>query len=227
MEVFGGIFNTQEVNHHAVIEKLVIESSPRRTFLTMIFISAVIAALGLLNDSAAIVIGAMLVAPLLWPVVGISMGILVGDLNMIKLSLISIIMSFVIAVVTSMVITFQYIPLGASNEILQQTNFGFMVPVAIASGVAAAFALSYDNIKEAISGIAVSVALIPPLVTIGIGLGGTDWDLMRSAAELFAINLVGIILTSLVIFYMLGFKGYANTVKVAVKREEKALKQKK
>lgn len=227
MEGAGGLFNIQEVNHQEAIEKLVTESSPRRTFLTMIFISSVIAALGLLNDSAAIVIGAMLVAPLLWPVVGISMGILVGDLNMIKLSLISVILSVVIAVITAMTITFGYVPLGASNEILQQTNFGFMVPVAIASGVAVAFALSYQTIKEAVSGIAVSVALIPPLVTIGIGLGGTDWNLMRSAAELFAINLVGIIFTSLVVFYMLGFRHYARTVKVAVKKEEKALKLKK
>lgn len=227
MEVFGGIFNIQEVNHQAAIEKLVVEASPRRTFLTMIFISAVIASLGLLNDSAAIVIGAMLVAPLLWPVIGISMGILVGDWNMIKLASISIVMSFIIAIVTAMVITFQYVPLGASNEILQQTNFGFMVPVAIASGVAAAFALSYETIKEAITGIAVSVALIPPLVTIGIGLGGTDWDLMRNAAELFAINLVGIILTSLIIFYVLGFRRYAKTLENAVKKEERALKQKK
>lgn len=227
MEASGGLFNIQEVNHQAAIEKLVIESSPRRTFLTMILIASVIATLGLLNDSAAVVIGAMLVAPLLWPVVGISMGILVGDLNMIKLSLISVILSFIIAIVTAMVITFGYVPLGASNEILQQTNFGFMVPVAIASGAAVAFALSYETIKEAVSGIAVSVALIPPLVTIGIGLGGTDWQLMRSAAELFAINLVGIILTSILVFYMLGFRHYTRTVKVAVKKEEKALKQKK
>ena len=192
----------------------------------MIIISAVIASLGLLNNSAAVVIGAMLVAPLLWPVLGIAMGMLVGDWTMIRLSSISIVMSCIIAIVTAMLITFQYIPLGTSNEILQQTNIGFMLPVAVAAGVAAAFSISYETIREAIPGIAISVALIPPLVTIGIGLGGTDWNLMTSALELFLINLLGIIGTSFIVFYLLGFRSYSRTVEIEVKKEEKALKDK-
>lgn len=221
------IFNLQEVQHAAAIEKLVVESSPRRTFLTMILISSVIAALGLLNDSAAVVIGAMLVAPLLWPVLGIGMGLLVGDSDMIRLSLISIVLSVFIAVITAMVITLGYVPLGASNEILQSTNYGFMIPVAIAAGAAAALAISFETIKEAVSGIAISVALIPPLVSVGIGLGGTDWDLMSEALELFAINLGGVIATSYVVFWLLGFRRYHRTLKAAVKKEEKELKNKK
>jgi uncharacterized hydrophobic protein (TIGR00341 family) len=217
------LFNNQQVNHQEAIQKLVVESSPRRTFLIMIVISSIIAALGLLNDSAAIVIGAMLVAPLLWPVLGISMGLLVGDWKMIKLSLVSIFLSLVLSIVIAIVITMFYVPLGASREILQQTNFGFMIPVAICAGAAAALALSYETIREAVAGIAISVALIPPLVTIGIGLGGTDWELMQSAAELFFINLVGIILTSLLIFYALGFRAYKRTVESAVKKEERVL----
>lgn len=222
----GRIFNIQEVNHQAAIEKLVTESSPRRTFLMMVFISTIIAALGLLNDSPAIVIGAMLVAPLLWPILGVSMGLLVGDGKMVKLSLISIVLSIGIAIITAMFMTFSYVPLGTTNSLLQLSDIGFMVPVAIASGAAAAMAISYESIREAISGIAVSVALIPPLVTIGIGLGGTDWLLMRGAAELFAVNLFGIILTSMVVFYLLGFRHYAKTVNTLVKKEERALKKK-
>lgn len=221
----GGIFNVQQVTHEDTIQALVDESSPRRSFLFMIIASSVVATLGLLNDSAAIVIGAMLVAPLLWPVIGISMGILLGDLRMIKLSLISILLSVLFAVVVAMLITFNYIPLGAETEILNQTrDFGFMLPVAIASGAAAAVAISFKALKEAISGIAVSVALIPPLVSIGIGLGGTDWHLMRTATEIFAMNLVGIIGTALLVFYLLGFRGYSKTLEKAVKKEEKVLK---
>ncbi len=220
------LFDKQQVKHKEVIEKLVTESSPRKTFLVLIFISSIIAALGLLNDSAAIVIGAMLVAPLLWPVLGLSMGALLIDGRMLRLSAFSIAASVVIAVGTAMVITFFYVPLGASHEILQQTNFGFMIPIAIAAGAAAAFAICYENVKEVVTGIAISVALLPPLVTIGIGIGGTDWDLMRDAAQLFGINLVGIILTTFVIFLLLGFQSYRRTLESAVKREEKILKEK-
>ncbi|MFH1712482.1 MAG: TIGR00341 family protein [Patescibacteria group bacterium] len=217
-------FNVQEVNHTGVIKKLVEESSPRKSFLLMIFISSVIATLGLLNDSGAVVIGAMLVAPLLWPILGVSMGVLVWDWKMIKLSLFSILLAIIIAVVTAIIITFFYVPLGASSEILRQTNFGFMFPVAIAAGAAAAFAICYDSLKEAVSGIAISVALLPPLVTIGIGLGGSDWKLMRSALELFGINLAGVILTAFIIFAALDFSRYTRAVETAVKKEEKILK---
>lgn len=227
MSFLGGLINAKSVNHERTIEKLVTEASPRRTFMLMIIISSVIAALGLLNESTSVVIGAMLVAPLLWPILGIGMGIVVGDLNMIRLSLMSIIIAVGISIVTAMLITFQYIPLGTDNLFLQQSDFGFMIPVAIASGIAAALAISFEEIGESIPGIAVSVALIPPLVTVGIGLGGTDWGIMRSSLELFSLNLVGIILASMLVFYLLGFRKYARTLRTAIKKEEKALKEKK
>ncbi|MFH1632120.1 MAG: TIGR00341 family protein [bacterium] len=218
------LFDSQSIDHKAVIDRLVVESSPRRTFLTMILISSVIATLGLLNDSSAVVIGAMLVAPLLWPVLGVSMGVVVGDFKMIRLSLLSIVFSVLVAIVTAIAITFFYIPLGASAEIIRQTNFGFMIPVAIGAGAAAAFALTYDNIKEAVTGVAISVALLPPLVTIGIGLGGSDWSLMKRATELFGINLAGVVVTALIIFLLLGFRKFSSEMRVAIKKEEKVLK---
>ncbi len=217
------LFDKQSVNHAEVIQRLVLESSPRKTFLVMIVLSSVMATIGLLNDSASIVIGAMLVAPLLWPVLGISMGTLLRDWHMIWLSIVSIIFSCALAIGTAILITFQYVPLGASREILLQTNFSFMIPVAIASGFAAAFALSYEHIKEAVTGVAISVALLPPLVTVGIGLGGTDWSLVSRASELFIINLVGIILTSFIVFWLLGFGSHRRVAESAVKRERKIL----
>ncbi len=218
------LFDQRAVDHAAVIDKIVQESSPRKTFLLLIIVSSVMAAIGLLNDSAAIVIGAMLVAPLLWPILGISMGLLLRDFKMIWLSTLSIIFSIILALGTAILITFQYIPLGASNEIMNQTTVNFMIPVAIASGIAAAFAVSYEHIKEAVTGVAISVALIPPLVTIGIGLGGTDWSLVTRASNVFVINLFGIIITSLIIFALLGFGSQRRAAENAVKKEEKVLK---
>ncbi len=217
------LFNKQEVDHTVVIEKIVRESSPRRTYLMMIFVSSVIATLGLLNDSPSVVIGAMLVAPLLWPVIGFGMGLVVRDWRMLRLSFLSIILSVLVAIGTAIVITFFYIPLGSSREILLQTNWSFMIPVAICAGIAAAFALCYESIKEAVTGVAISVALLPPLVAVGIGLGGTDWDLTTHAIELLGINLVCIIATGVLVFALLGFTKYKKVVEIATKKEEKVL----
>lgn len=218
------LFNQSEVKHAAVISKLVMESSPRRIFLTMITLSSIIAALGLLNNSATIVIGAMLVAPLLWPILGISMGLLVRDWRMIKLSLISILFASMLAVVTAIIITLFYVPLGASQGLLLHSEFGFMLPVAIAAGAAASFAISYESVKEVVPGVAISVALLPPVVSIGIGLGSMDWDLMQRSLQLFLINLVGIIVTAYLIFLFLGFNNYKKNVENAARKEEKILK---
>ncbi|MBU0614306.1 TIGR00341 family protein [Patescibacteria group bacterium] len=217
------LFNKQEVQYSFVIDKLVKESSPRKTYLMMIFISSVIATLGLLHDSASITIGAMLVAPLLWPVIGFGMGLVVMDWRMMRLSFISVLLSILVALGTSILITFFYIPLGASREILIQTDWTFMIPVAICAGIAAAFALCYESIKEAVTGVAISVALLPPLVAIGIGLGATDWHLTQRALELFSINLVCIIASGVLIFSILGFTKFKKTVDAATKKEEKVL----
>lgn len=217
------LFDAKIVNHQGVIERLVKDASPRKTFLALIFLSSVVAALGLLNNSSSVVIGAMLIAPLLWPVLGVGMSFIVRDIRMFKLSILSIIVSCLIAIFTAMGITFFYVPLGASHEILLLQNISFMIPVAIASGVAAAFSLVYDHIREAVTGVAISVALLPPLVSIGIGLGGADWDLMSRAARLFGLNLVSIIGTSFIVFALLGFFKYRKTAEAAVLKEEKVL----
>ncbi len=220
------LFNPGVVSHSKVITKLVGGSSPRKVFLAMIIVSSIIATLGLLNDSTTVVIGAMLVAPILWPVLGISMGLLMMDWRMMRLSLLSIFLSLVLGVVTAIVITLFYIPLGASHEILNQVNVNFMLPVALAAGIAVAFAVSYESVKEAVPGVAISVALLPPLVTIGIGLGGADWSLMWQAVELFFVNLFAIVVVSYFVFLFLGFHKYHHVAETAAKKEEKVLETK-
>ncbi len=223
MLFFGGKESDDRIPHKETVDLLVKLSSPRRNFLLLIFLSSIIATLGLLNDSPAVVIGAMVIAPLLAPVTGVGMGIVTFDWSMVKFAFVSIFLSVAIAVVTAMFITFQYVPLGAELAILEQTRIAFMLPVAIASGAAASLALSYHTVKESISGIAIAVALIPPLVTIGIGLGGTDWFLVQEAAKIFVINLFGIIGTSVIFFYVLGFASYKKVVEVAISKERKKL----
>lgn len=218
------LFNVQEVEHTKVIEKLVATSSPRKTFLMLIFLSSIIATLGLLNENAFVVIGAMLVAPILSPVLAIGMGLIVRDARMILLSILALVFAFFISIITAVGVTFFSLPLGTMNGFLQQTDTGFMVPVAIAAGAAAAFAISYKSIREAVAGVAISVALLPPLVTVGIGLGASDWQLMIQALKVFALNALSIILIALIIFALLGFGRFKRSAEHAVKKEQKMLK---
>ncbi len=218
------LFNVQEVNHVEVIDGLVTASSPRKTFLMLIFLSSIIATLGLLQENAFVVIGAMLVAPILSPVLAIGMGILVRDMRMIFLSLIGLIFSMVIAVVTATAVTFSALPIGTGNAYLQQTEMGFMVPVAIAAGAAAVFAICYETVREAVAGVAISVALLPPLVMIGIGLGASDWGLLKRSLQLFSLNAFSIILIAIIVFAFLGFGRFKRSAEQSVKKEQKVLK---
>lgn len=220
------LFDPEVVDHAKVLGFMVEESSPRKTFLLMIFASLIMATFGLLNSSVAIVIGAMLVAPLLWPIMSLGMGILLMDWKMIRLSSLSVFWSVVLAIIVAVPITSLYVPLGASNDIFNLATISFMWPVAIAAGLAASFAICHEHLKESLSGVAVAVALIPPLATVGIGLGASDWNLVEKAGGVFLINLFGIILISVFVFWMMGFKSYARQAKMVVDREEKVLSAK-
>ena len=145
---------------------------------------------------------------------------------MILFSMIGLSLSVVIAVVTSTVITFFALPLGTGNLLLQQTDMGFMVPVAIAAGAAAAFAVAHESIREAVAGVAISVALLPPLVLVGIGLGASDWRMMTRALELFGLNSISIILVAMIVFAFLGFGRFKRSAEQAVKKERKVLNSK-
>lgn len=217
------LFDQSSVNHGEVIERLVAESSPRKTYILLITLSSIIATLGLLNEAPEVIIGAMLVAPILWPILGIGMGLIVRDWRMIRHSLGSIFIAIIITLAAAIAMTLLSPPLGAEKEILRITNYSFMLPVAICSGIAASFALCFKELRETITGVAISVALLPPLAAVGIGLGSVNWDLMQHALNLFLLNIAAIGLTSFAVFALLGFRNHTREVVRALNKEEKIL----
>lgn len=220
------LFSPEMVNHAKVLETIIEESSPRRTYLMLLIASAIMATLGLLNNSIPVVIGGMIVAPLLWPLMGFSMGLLLLDWRMIRLSLISIIWSLVLAISVGVILTFFYFPQGADHAVFTQVDRVIMWPVAVAAGAVAAFAVCYSHLKEALPGVAVAVALVPPLASLGIGLGAWNWPLAEKAATVLLVDLFGIILISIIIFWLLGFRAYKKSAENAVAKEEKILEDK-
>ncbi|MBU1668465.1 TIGR00341 family protein [bacterium] len=190
----------------ALFKNLREESQLNSTFMTLLILATMIATFGLYINSASVIIGAMILAPLMKPIVGVSMGILRQDSSLLLSGAKSIGIG-VMAVVFSALIIALLLPL---EQLTSEMN-GRLSPtildmfVAIISGVAAAYAKSNEKIIGSLAGVAIAVALVPPLAVSGIGLGWGEWAMFSSALLLFITNLVGIILAASLTFLVLGF----------------------
>jgi uncharacterized hydrophobic protein (TIGR00271 family) len=182
------------------------ESKLNSTFMTLLILATFIATFGLYINSASVIIGAMLLAPLMQPIVGVSMGLLRQDITLFTDGVKSVAVG-VLAVLASAMLIAWLLPLGQltseMNARLSPTILDMFV--AIVSGVAAAYAKSNEKIIGSLAGVAIAVALVPPIAVAGIGLGWADWSMFSSAFLLFITNLVGIILAASLTFLMLGF----------------------
>ena len=182
------------------------ESKLNTTFMTLLILATMIATFGLYINSASVIIGAMLLAPLMQPIVGVSMGLLRQDTTLLFNGIKSILIG-VLAVIVSAIFISWLLPL----EQLTSEMKGRLSPtildmfVAIVSGIAAAYAKSNEKIVGSLAGVSIAVALVPPLVVSGIGLGWGEWSMFSSALLLFITNLVGIILAASLTFLALGF----------------------
>ncbi len=176
-------------------------AEPSFTYYTMLFLSGVISALGLLAGSTAAIIGAMIVAPLMGPITGMAFAITMGNRRLLKRSGVSVLTGALLTVVTAYLIC-ELIGLNALNpEILERTQPTLIdLAIGLAAGAAGAFATTRREVASALSGVAIAVALVPPLSVIGIGIAFGSRDVMVGSTLLFLTNLSGIILSGGLIF---------------------------
>ena len=185
---------------------------PTRDFYSMIALSSAIAALGLILNSAAVIIGAMLVAPLMSAITGMGMAIIQGDLRFLLLTLRGVIRGSALAMFTGFVFGLINFHGEPTQEILSRTEPSTLdLAVAIISGVAAAYALSRKNVSNSLPGVAIAVALVPPLTTVGVCSSIGYWGLAYGAMKLFLSNMVAIVFASAVVFASLGFRPNIDT----------------
>jgi len=186
------------------------ESKLNATFMTLLILATMIATFGLYINSASVIIGAMLLAPLMQPIVGVSMGLLRQDASLFldgaKTVLIGVLAVIFSAVFISWLVPLEHLT-SEMNGRLSPTILDMMV--AIVSGVAAAYAKSNEKIVGSLAGVAIAVALVPPLAVSGIGLAWGELGMFGSALLLFITNLVGIVLAASFTFLMLGFSPVA------------------
>jgi uncharacterized hydrophobic protein (TIGR00271 family) len=227
MSFFSQFANVAEVDKTAAVEKLIKNSTPEYSFFFMVVLSILMATFGLLIDSAAVVIGSMLIAPILYPILSLSLGVVMSDHNLISRSLYTVLKSVSFGVSAAAIATIIFAPEKlVTAEILQRTTPSMLyLFVAIVSGIAVAFAYARPQLSEAFPGVAVSVALIPPIAVVGIGIAYVDFEIVRGAAVLFLLNIIGVVVASTMSFSLLNLYTKKKVAEDTIKKEEKRVEK--
>jgi len=175
-------------------------------FIVMMVLSTLIASFGLFGDSSPVIIGAMILAPIISPIVSFSMGMVRYDTNMLKTGISTILIGTAVALLVAAGVSL-IIPLKVlTSEIDARLSPTLLdMGIAVASGIAAAYAHAKEGIAKSLAGVAIAVALVPPLAVAGIGIGWLDWEVFSGAFLLYLTNLAGIIMFAGITFLVLGF----------------------
>lgn len=175
-----------------------------RVYLAMVVLSTIVAAVGLYYDSVAIIIGAMVIAPLLGPNMALSLGTALGDLLLLRHAILTALAGIAMTMVLSVFIGMLLQVNQASPEVASRSGIGLGdIVVALASGCAGALAFT-SGVSATLIGVMVAVALLPPLVTFGLLLGGGHPALALGALSLFLVNLICINLAGVTTFQVQG-----------------------
>jgi uncharacterized hydrophobic protein (TIGR00271 family) len=180
--------------------------------------SIFVASVGLNADSTAVVIGAMLISPLMGPILGIGMSIAINDIDTLKKSFINLAIMIVLSLLTAFLF-FRFFPLGTAetSELLGRTQPDIRdVLIAFFGGLALIIARTKKGtIASVIFGVAIATALMPPLCTAGYALANGNWLFFGGAMNLFTINTIFIAIATFIVLKVLRFPmlKYANSKK--------------
>lgn len=222
------LFKVTEKEKSEAIEKLFKHSVPSKDFFLMVLLSILMATLGLLADSSAVVVGSMLIAPILYPILGLSMGVIMSDFILISKSFITFIKASLLGILVSAGITLLLSSQsnGYTSEILARTEPTLIsLLIGATAGFAAAFAIVKNKLTDMLPGVAISVALIPPLSVVGIGLAKLDLDMLLNSLLLFVVNTIGVIFTAVIVFSLMNFYGKRREAENLVEKEEEKIEK--
>ncbi len=196
-----------------VLDELKEAASPGFDFFLLVVLSCIIATFGLIINSVAVIIGAMLVAPLMLPILGFSLASVAGEQTMFRRSLIALAEGTLLAIIFSAILGWvaHSLPFGVLIELPQEViartrPTPFDLGIALAGGAAAAYALAQPRLSAALPGVAIATAIMPPLCTIGIGIALANAGVALGAGLLFLTNLASISFAGIVVFAALGFR---------------------
>ncbi|MFH0845938.1 MAG: TIGR00341 family protein [Patescibacteria group bacterium] len=218
--------NISEKEKTEAVENLFGHSAPNTNFFLMVTLSVLMATLGLLANNSAVIVGSMLIAPILYPILGLSMGIIMSDHTLVFKSFMTmakaVVLCVIVAAGTTLLFSSQLEEL--TFEIFARTEPSLLsMAIGIVAGLAAAFALVKPKMSETLPGVAISVALVPPIAVVGIGLATFDMSVMMGALLLFLVNIIGVVIAAAVVFSMMNFYVKREIAKAVVQKEEKEI----
>lgn len=190
------------------------EAATRHWYVALLLISTLMAVTGLFQNSSPTVIGAMILTPLMAPVVALATGLIRFDRNLIVTSTRTIGVSVLLALCASALYAYVAPLTHMTEQMSSRMNPNLLdLAVAILAGTAAAYGYANTQIAKSLAGVAVAVALVPPLAVAGIGIGWNSWPMFYGAFLLFLANIAGIVSAAGVTFFLLGFSSwrYAKT----------------
>ncbi|MCR4280005.1 MAG: TIGR00341 family protein [Candidatus Komeilibacteria bacterium] len=183
-------------------------------FYVLSILAAIIVSLGLIINSGAVIIGGMLIAPMFWPILAMSLGIVKGGVRLLQNSF------FTVAKVTILTLAISYI----IGFIVPVTEYGteffsraqptlYELFIALAAGFAGAFIVSYPKLSQAVAGVVIAAALVPPLAVVGLSLAEKDLTNVGGSLLLFLSNLIAVCVMSSLFFLLAKFKplNYASS----------------
>jgi len=175
-------------------------------FVVLLGTSTVIATLGLFQNSAAVIIGAMIIAPLMRPLMGLAYGSLIANAFLIRRSIFTIVVGSVVAVFIAFIFATLLQGIEVTSEISSRIHPNLLdMGVAVFAGAAGAYCQTRRDLADTLAGVAISVALVPPLGVVGIGLALGQTKIWTGAGLLYATNLVGITFAAIIVFLLMGY----------------------
>ncbi len=196
----------ERISRHELYEDIQNGARCSRVYLAMAMLATVVAAIGLQHNSVAIIIGAMVIAPLLGPNVAMSLSTTLGDIPLLRRSLLTALAGIAVSMVLSVIFGLLVHVDPALSEVASRTQVKMGdIAVALASGCAGTLAFT-TGVSAALIGVMVAVALLPPLVTFGLMLGGGHPELALGALSLFLVNLICVNLAGVITFLVQGIR---------------------
>jgi len=191
---------SRESLYDSVSKNAVLDSN----FIVLVVLSTLVASIGLIKDNVAVVIGAMVIAPLLGPNLALALGTALGDLELmrkaLKTNLVGMTLSICLSILLGLIMTFDI----KSPELMARTDVGMdSLALALASGAAAALSLT-TGLSSVLVGVMVAVALLPPAATFGLMMGQGEFPLAMGALLLLAANVVCVNLSTKIVFLVKG-----------------------
>jgi len=203
--------NITRSDQYRAVNDLIVESKPGSNYYTLLVLSSIIIAAGLLLANSAILIGGMLVTPLLTPILLISLGVTLGRKFLLKRTAtlifksvgIIFVVSFIFGLIFAVPDDKEFFSSVIFNNTISSAFLYFIV--AFSSGIAATFAWVRKKVTNMLPGISIAVSLVPPITLVGIWLAQIEINNARFFLMVFLFNLIGIIMGSMIVFSMLKF----------------------